>query len=73
VLDAFCGCGTTIEAAQELNRKWIGIDVSYYAVRLVERRVKSKFKDVGQIAIEAAGASSDSANRARGDIFMRAS
>lgn len=49
VLDAFCGCGTTIEAAQELKRKWIGIDVSYYAVRLVERRVKSKFKDVGQI------------------------
>jgi len=28
VLDAFCGCGTTIHAAQKLGRKWIGIDVT---------------------------------------------
>ena len=27
VLDPFCGCGTAIAAAQELERKWIGIDV----------------------------------------------
>jgi site-specific DNA-methyltransferase (adenine-specific) len=28
ILDPFCGCGTAIIAAQQLNRKWIGIDIS---------------------------------------------
>ena len=43
VLDPFCGCGTTIEAAYLLNRKWIGIDVSPFAINLVqERRLKPK-------------------------------
>src|SRR5204863_3820542 len=28
VLDPFCGCGTTLVAAQKLNRKWLGIDIS---------------------------------------------
>jgi site-specific DNA-methyltransferase (adenine-specific) len=28
VLDPFCGCGTTIDAAEKLGRKWIGIDVT---------------------------------------------
>jgi len=43
VLDPFCGCGTTVHAAAELERQWIGIDVSYYAVRLIERRLKANF------------------------------
>lgn len=29
ILDPFCGCGTTIHAAQKLNRQWIGIDVTH--------------------------------------------
>ena len=41
VLDPFCGCGTTIEAAARLDRRWVGIDVSYYGVRLIERRVRA--------------------------------
>jgi DNA modification methylase len=32
VLDPFCGCGTTVDAAQKLGRKWIGIDITYLAV-----------------------------------------
>jgi len=40
VLDPFCGCGTTVHAAQQLGRQWIGIDVSYYAIRLIERRLR---------------------------------
>ena len=32
ILDPFCGCGTTVEAAQKLERQWIGIDVTRYAV-----------------------------------------
>lgn len=39
VLDPFCGCGTTIAVADRLKRKWIGIDVTYLAVGLIERRL----------------------------------
>ena len=35
VLDPFCGCGTTLEAAQKLNRKWIGIDIAFHAIKRV--------------------------------------
>ena len=35
VLDPFCGCATTIEAAHRLNRKWIGIDIAIHAIRRV--------------------------------------
>ena len=43
VLDPFCGCGTTVHAAAELERSWIGIDVSYYGVRLIQRRISDNF------------------------------
>ena len=37
VLDPFCGCGTTIEAARKLNRQAIGIDVLPFALRLINQ------------------------------------
>ena len=37
VLDPFCGCATTIEAAHNLNRQWIGIDIAIHAVKRVAR------------------------------------
>lgn len=41
VLDPFCGCGTTIEAAKNLDRQFIGIDISSFAIDLVrDRRLK---------------------------------
>ncbi len=43
VLDPFCGCGTTVHAAQKLNRKWIGIDVTHIAVSLIETRLFDAF------------------------------
>jgi hypothetical protein len=43
VLDPFCGCGTTIHAAQKLGRQWIGIDVTYLAINLIKRRLKDAF------------------------------
>jgi adenine specific DNA methylase Mod len=39
ILDPFCGCGTTVEAAEKSKRNWIGIDVTHYAVTLIERRL----------------------------------
>ena len=35
VLDPFCGCGTTVEAAHNLKRKWIGIDIAIHAIKRV--------------------------------------
>jgi site-specific DNA-methyltransferase (adenine-specific) len=46
VLDPFCGCGTTVHAAQKLNRAWIGIDVTHLAIALVERRLKEAFPGI---------------------------
>lgn len=43
VLDPFCGCGTAVVAAQKLNRKWIGIDITHLAINLMKRRLKDSF------------------------------
>ncbi len=43
ILDPFCGCGTTITAAQKLNRKWIGIDITHLAVNLIKWRLKDMY------------------------------
>lgn len=40
VLDAFCGCGTAITAAQNLGRQWIGIDVSPTSCRVMAKRLR---------------------------------
>lgn len=39
VLDPFCGCGTTIEAAEKLGRQWIGIDIAVHAIKVIESRL----------------------------------
>jgi DNA modification methylase len=39
VLDPFCGCGTAIDAAIRLDRQWVGIDITYIAVDLIEKRI----------------------------------
>ena len=38
VLDPFCGCGTTIEAAKRLDRRYVGIDISAFAIDLIRQR-----------------------------------
>lgn len=43
VLDAFCGCGTTVDAAESLHRNWIGIDISPIAISLIKRRLKDTY------------------------------
>ncbi|WP_417915078.1 DNA methyltransferase [Candidatus Electronema sp. JM] len=43
VLDPFCGCGTTIHAAQKLKRQWIGIDITHLAIALQKYRLKDAF------------------------------
>lgn len=46
VLDPFCGCGTTVHAAEKLNRQWIGIDVTHLAIGLIEKRLRDAFPKV---------------------------
>ncbi|WP_373138020.1 DNA methyltransferase [Mycobacterium marinum] len=39
VLDPFCGCGTTVDAAQRLGRTWIGIDITHLAIDVITKRL----------------------------------
>ncbi len=43
ILDPFCGCGTAIVAAQKLQRRWIGIDITYLAIAVMRARLKDTF------------------------------
>lgn len=43
MLDPFCGCGTAIAAAQKLDRRWIGIDITHLSIALMKYRLKGMF------------------------------
>jgi site-specific DNA-methyltransferase (adenine-specific) len=45
VLDPFCGCGTTVDAAQRMERRWVGIDITYIAVDLITKRLRHTYGD----------------------------
>ncbi len=46
VLDPFCGCGTALHAAQRLNRRWIGIDITHLAIGLIRNRLDTAFPGI---------------------------
>lgn len=46
VLDPFCGCATACVAADDLGRRWIGIDISPKAVELVNLRLQQSMGDL---------------------------
>ncbi len=43
VLDAYCGCGTTVAMAHKLKRQWIGIDITYQSISLILKRLEDTF------------------------------
>jgi DNA modification methylase len=51
VLDPFCGCGTTIAAAQKLGRRWIGIDITNLAISLIRHRLADTFGDSAEYEV----------------------
>lgn len=68
VLDPFCGCGTTIAAAEKMGRKWIGIDLTYLAVALMKSRLldaKAKYEVIGEPT-----AAEDAAQLAKDDPYQ---
>jgi site-specific DNA-methyltransferase (adenine-specific) len=46
VLDPFCGCGTAVDAAQKLNRRWVGIDITHIAIGMIEDRMRQGYPDI---------------------------
>lgn len=43
VLDPFCGCGTTVDSAQALGRRWIGIDITHLSIGLIKHRLADRY------------------------------
>ena len=43
VLDAYCGCGTTVVVAQRLGYSWTGIDITYQSISLILKRLEERF------------------------------
>ena len=43
IMDPFCGCGTAVAAAERLNRRWIGIDITHLAITLIRHRLHDTF------------------------------
>lgn len=62
VLDPFCGCGTTVHAAEKFGRQWIGIDVTHLAIGLIEKRLRDAFPNV-QYKLHGVPADIDGARR----------
>ncbi|MCX8500949.1 MAG: DNA methyltransferase, partial [Alphaproteobacteria bacterium] len=55
VLDPFCGCATTLIAAEKLGRQWIGIDISPKAFDLVKLRLGREVADAGDLLMRQNG------------------
>lgn len=62
VLDPFCGCGTTIAAAERLERNWIGIDITFIAIDLIRNRLRDVFGDEVEATYEVLGVPADLAS-----------
>jgi site-specific DNA-methyltransferase (adenine-specific) len=66
VLDPFCGCGTTIEAAESTGRQWIGIDVAVHAIKVIEARLGKLEETTGKkVALDSEGMPRDFASALR--------
>jgi len=69
VLDPFCGCGTTIDAAQRLDRRWIGIDVTFLAIDLIDTRLRDTYGAEAAASYEIVGIPRDAEGAAA--LFVR--
>ncbi len=65
VLDPFCGCGTTVQVAQRLHRRWIGIDITHLAIGLIKKRLSDAFGPEIKDTYEVIGEPTDYAGAAQ--------
>lgn len=65
VLDPFCGCGTTVHAATQLKRNWVGIDIAYHAIEVISDRLNNHFDLVADQDYELGGRPNDLASAQR--------
>jgi DNA modification methylase len=63
VLDPFCGCGTAIAVAEKLDRRWIGIDVTYLATNLIKSRLVDAFGEEIEFTVTGEPTTTDDAAR----------
>lgn len=63
VLDIYCGCGTSVAVAERLNRKWIGVDITYQSISVILKRIEDHFdaKAIDNISINVVPNDMDSA------------
>jgi len=61
VLDAYCGCGTTVAVAEKLGRNWIGIDITYQSIALILKRLEDQNADIDNIEMNGVPKDFDSA------------
>jgi site-specific DNA-methyltransferase (adenine-specific) len=59
ILDAYCGCGTSVAVAERLNRNWIGIDITYQSVSLILKRLTDTYSNKIMGSIELHGVPED--------------
>lgn len=70
VLDPFCGCGTTVAAAQKLGRRWIGIDITHLSIALQKYRLEEMFPEIKFQVIGEPQSLSDARQLAQDDRFQ---
>jgi hypothetical protein len=51
VLDPFCGCGTTVCAAEKTGRRWIGVDITHLAIALMRQRLYNMFGETAKYEV----------------------
>ena len=59
VLDAYCGCGTTVAVAERLRRNWIGVDITYQSIALILRRLTDSYGKETADAVKLSGVPRD--------------
>ena len=71
VLDPFCGCGTTIDAAEKLGRDWIGIDVTQLAISLIKNRLQDTYGSRLKFMVGTGSTPSQTSSHKDGDAVER--
>jgi site-specific DNA-methyltransferase (adenine-specific) len=68
VLDPFCGCGTAVAVAERLDRRWVGIDITYLATNLIKSRLVHAFGEEVEFSVTGEPTTADDVRDLRGVV-----